>query len=213
MTDKKDAKKAVKLLTKYVEENVANLKDKAKDSFGKKFSKGLAFVIGDRVVASDGIVSQVQLDFNQATDLCQSDVFDFPQITLTTDNENKLPSYDSQDVDTAVGLNFNTMCPSMVMVLMDDTLGYHHEIGYLLQRNPIVDKMVFIALTRDALAEVLAKNKLKLEATLGQQALDLVNSNKQFLISNNAIKVITGQVVKEEKKAIKKDPLFDGLEK
>lgn len=208
MTDSKEAMQAIKTLTEYMEASLAKIKNKAGGHFSKALGKRAALIIGER---NSILEKPVAFDFNQATDICRTNLFKFAQIELMDGDENTLPSLDVADVTSATGLNYNHLCPTMVVVLMDNEFGYQHEMGYLVQRNPIVDRLVIVGLTRDALAVLIAKKRLSIEPILGLQLLNLVNSDRQYLLNDSVIDTMIGEATPEQPQK-EKDPLFDGLE-
>ena len=208
MTDSKEAMRAIKTLTEYMEANLAKIKSKAGGHFSKALGKRAAFIVGER---NSILENPIAIDFNQATDICRTNLFKFAQIELMDGNENTLPSLDVADVTSATGLNYDQLCPTTVVILMDNELGYQHEMGYLVQRNPIVDRLVIVGLTRDALAVLIARKRLSIEPILGLQLLSLVNSDRQYLLSDSVVDTMIGEVAPEQPQK-EKDPLLDGLE-
>lgn len=205
-----DAKKAVKTLAKYVEQNLTTFKDKS--FFGKRDNKAVTFEVRSRMSSLPDDLSKVMIDFNQATDFFKSKIFDFPQILLEDGDENQVAGEKPGEVSVASGLDFDHKCPTMLMMLVDDSLGYAYEMGYLVQRNPIVDRLVIIGLTQPAVVAVARKFKIQVDIDLGNQILSLVNGGHQFLISDSVIGTRVGHKVPEES-VKEKNPLLDGLER
>ena len=66
-----DAKRAVKTLAKYVEQNLTTFKDKS--FFGKRDNKAVTFDVRSRMSSLPDDLSKVMIDFNQATDFFSTD--------------------------------------------------------------------------------------------------------------------------------------------
>lgn len=148
----------------------------------------------------DNTISPIKVILNRADELQLSSEFNFPQIMLVpnSNSENFLPMLPNQQIAQGQDLDYNHKVLSSILVSIDHQLGYEHVQAFLLQRNPVINRLVVLPMERKTWITLNEKQKPQYQPVLGQKIYQLINGNEQFLLQETALKTVTGKYLADE---------------
>lgn len=148
----------------------------------------------------DNTISPIKVILNRADELQLSSEFNFPQIMLVpnSNSENFLPMLPNQQIAQGQDLDYNHKVLSSILVSIDHQLGYEHVQAFLLQRNPVINRLVVLPMERETWITLNEKQKPQYQPVLGQKIYQLINGNEQFLLQETALKTVTGKYLADE---------------
>lgn len=148
----------------------------------------------------DNTISPIKVILNRADELQLSSEFNFPQVMLVpnSNSENFLPMLPNQQIAQGQDLDYNHKVLSSILVSIDHQLGYEHVQAFLLQRNPVINRLVVLPMERETWITLNEKQKPQYQPVLGQKIYQLINGNEQFLLQETALKTVTGKYLADE---------------
>ena len=145
-------------------------------------------------------LSPIKTILNRADELQLSSEFNFPQVMLVpnSNSENFLPMLPNQQIAQGQDLDYDHKVLSSILVTIDHQLGYEHVQAFLLQRNPVINRLVVLPMARQAWVTLNDRVNPQYQPVLGQRIYHLIDGNEQFLLQETALTTVTGKCLADE---------------
>lgn len=158
-----------------------------KEELFKHDTQKTTYVLKPYNILIDHLIENI---FAQATLIKHSPTFRFPTIVLPGGNQ--VAGFNPKDITVADELDYDYRTYSQIVVAVDDTLGYDNYQAFLMQRNHVVDRLMFIPLTHAAFVHLMKIYNLSLSEKGSNTIFNLVTGEHQFLLDESKIDTLSG---------------------